>query len=179
MTVRWWATGVAVCAAIAPPALAEDDELVFAPSSPWTVEYDADSCALRRTFTSGEDRVYLEIRRFAPGWGLQTTIASSRAGSRFHPNVKYRFTDDEDWRQPGLGLSVTLESRLGRTALSWMGVGSPSVRLRLTPGLPTPIQLPLHPQPERPIALPAHHPNRQPASRMCYPCPDLNVLPMS
>jgi hypothetical protein len=113
MTVRWWATGVAVCAAIAPPALAEDDELVFAPSSPWTVEYDADSCALRRTFTSGEDRVYLEIRRFAPGWGLQTTIASSRAGSRFHPNVKYRFTDDEDWRQPGLGLSVTLESRLG------------------------------------------------------------------
>lgn len=112
MTVRWPAMGVALWASLATPTLAKDDELVFAPSSPWTVDYDADSCALRRTFVSGEERAYLEMRRFAPGWGLQTTVASSRANRRLNPNVKYRFTNDEDWKEPGLGISVTLESKL-------------------------------------------------------------------
>jgi len=112
MNLRWLALGLALCASIASPLLAKDDELVFAPSSPWTVDYDADSCALRRMFDSGEERAYLEIRRFAPGWGLQTTVASSRAGARLHPNTRFRFTDDEDWQSPGLGLSVTLTSGL-------------------------------------------------------------------
>jgi hypothetical protein len=112
MRIRGPAAGIALCASIASPLLAEDEDLVFAPSSAWTIDYDADSCALRRTFASGEDRAYLEIRRFAPGWGLQTTVASSRAGARLHPNVRYRFTDDQDWQSPGLGVSVTLESKL-------------------------------------------------------------------
>jgi hypothetical protein len=112
MHLRWLALGLTSCALISCPLLAKDDDFVFAPSSPWTIDYDADSCALRRTFSSGEERAYLEIRRFAPGWGLQTTVASSRAGARLHPNTRYRFTDDEDWQNPGLGLSVTLTSGL-------------------------------------------------------------------
>ena len=112
MSVRWAAMGLVLCASIASPLLAEDDELVFTPNQRWTVDYDADSCGLRRTFEAGEDRAFLEIRRFAPGWGLQTTIASSRVPGRSRPNVRYRFTNDEEWQKAYLGISVTLESGL-------------------------------------------------------------------
>ena len=111
MLVRWLALGVALCASLASPLLAKDP-LVFAPSSAWTLDYDADSCALRRTFAAGEDRAYMEIRRFAPGWGLQTTVASSRAGNIYHASARYRFTGEEKWQEAGLGLSVSLDSGL-------------------------------------------------------------------
>jgi hypothetical protein len=111
MSVRWLATGLVLCASASSPVLA-DSELVFAPSQPWIVDYDADSCALRRTFGSGEDRAYLEIRRFAPGWSLQTIVAGTRVSGRLRPNVSYRFTGDEDWHEPGLGITVTLDDGL-------------------------------------------------------------------
>lgn len=111
MIVRWLALGIALCASLASPLQAKD-ALVFAPSSPWTLDYDADSCALRRTFASGEDRAYMEIRRFAPGLGLQTTVASSRAADIYHASARYRFTGDEEWQKADLGLSVSLESEL-------------------------------------------------------------------
>jgi hypothetical protein len=44
------ASAMALGAAVTGPLAAEDDELVFAPTEPWTVDYDSDSCALRRTF---------------------------------------------------------------------------------------------------------------------------------
>ena len=50
----------------------------LAPSVPWTLDYDADSCALRRMFGEGEDRAYLEMRRFGPGLGLQTSLGSKK-----------------------------------------------------------------------------------------------------
>jgi len=112
MDFRWLALGIALGGSTASPLLAADDRLALAPSSPWTIDYAADSCALRRTFGSGKEQAFLEMRRFAPGWGLQTTIASSRAGARFDRNVRYRFTDDAEWQYPGLGLAVTLDNGL-------------------------------------------------------------------
>ena len=104
--------GLALCGSLASPVLAKDEGAVFTPSSPWTVDYDADSCALRRSFALNGDRAYLEIRRFAPGWGLQTTVATSRAAITSHPDVRYRFTDDKGWRVPGLEVSVTVDGGL-------------------------------------------------------------------
>ncbi len=96
-------------AAFATPAAAE--EFVLAPNTPWTVDYDNDSCALRRTFGTGEDRGYLEMRRFAPGWSLQTTLASNRLSVQRPPNIRYRFGAGE-WQVPGPSLSVSLDDDL-------------------------------------------------------------------
>jgi len=112
MGFRWLGLGLLSGAVIASPLGAADERLQFTPSGPWIANYDADSCALRRSFVSGEHEAHLEFRRFAPGWGLQTTVATSHAGARSFPNVRYRFTDDGAWRNPGLGLSVTLDGGL-------------------------------------------------------------------
>ena len=106
-----WAAALAVLTATTAPA-AGQDRPALAPSEPWAIDYDLDNCALIRTFGTDEDRVILEIRRFAPGWGLQTTVASNRLGAPVRSRVSYRFNDDEDWQQPGLGLPVTLDSGL-------------------------------------------------------------------
>jgi TonB family protein len=107
VNVRLLALATATSSLIATPAHAED---AFAPSGPWAIDYDADSCALRRSYWAGDEMVYVEIRRFAPGSALQTTIGNSRARQIARPRVAYRFTDDEDWQEPGLGVSVTLAS---------------------------------------------------------------------
>lgn len=95
----------------ATPAAAADPP-VLAPSSPWSIDYDADSCALIRSFGSGEHQAYLEIRRFAPGWGLQTTVASNRVSARENPDLRYRFTGEERWQKPALGVSVTVNDTM-------------------------------------------------------------------
>ena len=111
MVLHRLAMALALSTLAATPARA-DDAPSLAPSSPWNLVYDDDSCALRRTFGSGRDQAYLEFRRFAPGWGLQTTLASRRPLGKSHPNVRYRFTDDEEWRNPGIALSISLEDGL-------------------------------------------------------------------
>lgn len=90
------------------PLRAED---ALAPSGPWAIDYDTDSCALRRWFGNADDPVYLEFRRFGPGLGLQTTIASRHMSDRAHRNIRYRFNDEGDWLVPGLGFSVILDDR--------------------------------------------------------------------
>lgn len=89
---------IAVCAGLAGPSLAQDSP-ALRPSSPWTLDYDADSCALRRLFGEGEERAYLEIRRFDRGLGLQTVIATNWMTARNRRTFRYRFNTDTEWRE--------------------------------------------------------------------------------
>jgi TonB family protein len=71
---------VAVAAGLATASAAVDrpeEVLRLAPSSNWVVDYDADSCALRRAFDSADDKVTLEFRQYAPGDMLQVIVASN------------------------------------------------------------------------------------------------------
>lgn len=103
MKARGLAIGVALSTALAAPGLAKDDEPVYAASSPWTLDYDTDSCALRRMFGDGDDSIYLELIRFGPGPKLQALVASNRMKPRNPGKFKYRFDpaeaewNDVDW----------------------------------------------------------------------------------
>jgi hypothetical protein len=89
---------VAIAMAVALPAAAKDAP-ALAPSAPWNLHYDDDSCALRRTFGEGNNKVYLELRRFEPGLGLQTVVASSRMKPHNPATFKYRFEHgNPEWK---------------------------------------------------------------------------------
>ena len=103
------AIAAALSAAIVSPARAED-AAGLAPSSPWTVNYDDDSCALGRWFGEGDERSYLEIRRFGPGLGLQTTITSSKWDARNTGSFRYRFGKLDHWRDVKGALSMTWDN---------------------------------------------------------------------
>jgi hypothetical protein len=77
--------------------------VVFEPSSVWELNYDTDSCALRRMFGEGKEQAYLELRRFEPGLGLQATIADNRMRVRTPVAFKYRFGDDGEWQEADFG----------------------------------------------------------------------------
>jgi Gram-negative bacterial TonB protein C-terminal len=46
----------------------------LAPSSPWNVDYDTESCKLRRGFGEGDGRIGMEITRFLPGDTFQLIL---------------------------------------------------------------------------------------------------------
>jgi len=106
MAARLLAVATALSLSIACPVLAQD-EPGLAPSTPWNLHYDDDSCALRRNFGSGENQVFLEFRRFAPGLSLQTVIASNRLKPRRQAQFRYRYGDG-DWQSAGTPLTGTL-----------------------------------------------------------------------
>ena len=89
------------------PAMAKDRPALAA-SSPWTLDYDADSCALRRRFGDGREAANLELRRFSPGQDLQATISSSRMRVRRPVMFKYRFGSDGRWNDAGGAYAVTM-----------------------------------------------------------------------
>lgn len=72
--------------------------LELAPASPWNLHYDTDSCVLRRAFGNDEQRTQLEMRRFQPGIGLQTTIIS-RAAKTTNQQYRYRFGSESEWEK--------------------------------------------------------------------------------
>jgi len=89
-----------LAAACAAPqhALAKDEApLELEPSSRWIMDYAEDSCALRRTFGEPENQVWLELRQFAPGFGLQTTVASASLDTvkRDWPRVRFEPADED------------------------------------------------------------------------------------
>jgi hypothetical protein len=100
-----------VPSAIASPALAEDAP-GLAPSSDWTLDYDDDSCALRRMFGAGDNEAYFEMRRFAPGSGLLVIVASKNLKARDLRTFRYRLGEETDWRETR-GLKLSLDSGLG------------------------------------------------------------------
>ena len=97
MRICLWAGAMALVAVTASQANAQDGP-ALAPSGPWNIDYDSDSCALRRMFGEGEDRAYLEMRRFGPGLGLQTSLGSKKMTARSPADFTYRFSSDADWR---------------------------------------------------------------------------------
>jgi hypothetical protein len=68
------ALGAAVLAALPATASAAVE---LAPSSDWSLDYADDSCALRRSFGTGEDLVWLEIRQLAPWTPARITVAAT------------------------------------------------------------------------------------------------------
>lgn len=80
--------------------VAAQSSRTLAPSSQWNVDYDADSCALRRMFGEDGDRAYLELRRFGPGAELQAVVASERMTARNPVELRYRFANDAEWSKP-------------------------------------------------------------------------------
>jgi hypothetical protein len=107
--VRLLAFAAALSSLIASPIHAEDAP-GLTPSSAWTLDYDDDSCALRRVFGEGEDQAYLEIRRFEPGPGLQTIIGSKRMSARHPVQFRYRFSGNAEWQEVRGGNTVALNS---------------------------------------------------------------------
>jgi len=101
------AIALAMIAAPLGPALAEDRP-GLAPSSQWTLDYDTDSCALRRMFGEGDNRVYLEFRRFGPGLRLQAIVASNSMKARNPATFRYRFGADADWRSVAMAPTMNL-----------------------------------------------------------------------
>jgi hypothetical protein len=80
-------------------AHAAGQPLLMTPSSDWTVDHAADSCALRRTFSGGEDTASLELRQFMPGDSFDITIGSDTLWrTRGAPHIRHR--PDEDWLDP-------------------------------------------------------------------------------
>lgn len=68
---------IAVTAGQPAAGLAQDAApLELAASTPWAINYDADSCALQRHFGDAGQRVFLEIRRYGPADTPQLVVAS-------------------------------------------------------------------------------------------------------
>lgn len=78
--------------------------LALEPSSPWILDYDADSCTLRRTFGEGPQQAQLEMRRFQPGLDLQVTVAT-KARTTKRP-FRYRFDPADKWEDEEMPLHV-------------------------------------------------------------------------
>lgn len=91
---------IALAAPLATAAAAQDKP-ALAPSTSWTLDYDTDSCALRRMFGEGDKRAYLELRRFQPGLGLQAVVASSWMQAKSRAEFKYRLNDAGAWLDTG------------------------------------------------------------------------------
>ena len=73
-----WKTACCTMALIvSQSAAAERPSTIYTPSISWNVDYADDSCALRRAFVNGDDKVVLELRQFSPGDKFSATAAST------------------------------------------------------------------------------------------------------
>lgn len=83
---------------LAATGAAAKDPLVLTPSSVWELDYDTDSCALRRNFGDGDQLTQLEMRRFQPGVTLQTSIMTKASATR-KGMYRYRLGDEGEWEK--------------------------------------------------------------------------------
>ncbi len=82
-----------------PAHAAERQPLVLAPSSQWVVDYAEDSCAMRRTFGTGDATATLQLSAIGPSEGFELTIVSD-AVSQTGGTARVRYGADEDWFRP-------------------------------------------------------------------------------
>jgi hypothetical protein len=106
MGARFLIALAACTSAIACPARAEE-AAGLAPNGPWTLDYDEDSCALRRMFGEAEDTAFLELRRFGPGLAIQAQVLNNRRTARREGHFRFRLSADGEWRTVGATLSLT------------------------------------------------------------------------
>ena len=77
--------GVLVAASlVSAPAYAQD-RLVLEPATDWVLDYDEDSCALKRQFGTEGQQAYLEMRQFGHGRWMQFIIAAADFERRSGP----------------------------------------------------------------------------------------------
>jgi hypothetical protein len=86
---------IAAASGWAQPTAAKTLEL--APTSPWTVHYDEDSCVLLRVFGEGDERSQLEMRRFGPDIRLQTTVMTKASRMTNREDFRFRLGDEGEW----------------------------------------------------------------------------------
>ena len=80
-------------------AEAAEPLIEMAPSSRgWSI-YAEESCALRRTFGSGDQQIVLELRQFSPDPIFQITVASETL-TRDGQSARVRFEPDDGWFAP-------------------------------------------------------------------------------
>ena len=121
-----------VAALLAAPSvvLANDDgkttPLVFEPSSAWVADYATDSCALRRSFSHGNDRIDLQFSSKDPlSRSFETTVASNSIPLNVRKkSARYQFTP------LGKPIEISTVNRLeygdgwlGLQFWTWMDVG--------------------------------------------------------
>lgn len=70
----------------------------FAPSGPWEISADADSCILKRSFGEGEDALSLELQRYFPG-DIRAVIKSKTLVPTKSITMRYRLNEDPAWRE--------------------------------------------------------------------------------
>jgi hypothetical protein len=88
---------LAALGAAASEAASAKGALVLEPSSPWILDYDADSCALRRMFGEGDKSAQVEFRRFGPGLDLQTRIVTNALNTTDR-NFRFRLDPTQEWK---------------------------------------------------------------------------------
>lgn len=85
------ASAIALIATFLPLSAALGAEpTILKPSTPWTLDYADDSCALRRAFDNGGKTYFLELRQFSPGDSFEVTVASEEFEAR-QRSIKVRF----------------------------------------------------------------------------------------
>ena len=109
----------------------------FTPSKSWNVDYADDSCALRREFVSGEDKVLFEMRQFSPSDMFSATAASTafRRGSK---PLRARILPDD--KPHDASASTALEYPNGLFGYSWndsfIPIGTGADKLRVIGSIP-------------------------------------------
>ena len=103
-------------ALVSQPAAAQDGR-VLAPSSHWEMNYDDDSCVLRRGFGGEGEGVFFELRQFAPGLSYQMLLVSpDLAVGDESPTIRYG-SDGDSWK-PRDAVIVEYEGGLEGVLLS-------------------------------------------------------------
>jgi hypothetical protein len=97
--MSWKATAALVAASVmlGSPVLAADAPLILKPASPWEMNYDDDTCALRRMFGDPGNQVFLELRRFSPDARFQISVMGERLSTR-GDILQYRFEPSDTWQ---------------------------------------------------------------------------------
>lgn len=106
----------------ATPAAAQEDVVALEPSDSWRLVYAPDSCGLSRTFGEGEGAVLLQMRQYAPGGPLSTTIVSQRASDP-RLDAELSFGPEGEARQLMEPMPISLDD------------GYAGVRLRIATGI--------------------------------------------
>jgi hypothetical protein len=87
--------------------------LDLAPQSQWVMDYDSESCALRRLFGTPENEALLEVRQYAPGDSFDVIVASSTI-PRTNQSPQVRFEPDaKSWEPSSVILGEFGESMKG------------------------------------------------------------------
>lgn len=81
------------------PAAAHAETRVMRSTSPWKMDYGANSCQLQRGFGTPEDPVLLQIQQFAPGNRIFVTVAG-KAFDGIHDDFNVELSTGPETRDP-------------------------------------------------------------------------------